>query len=572
MAQARAKARWISARATAPLAATPLMGRCVGVKPLRVVACGLLLMLATACSHMSPRDHSSAKGNGLGLAAPKPATIPPVEAATQPDPGSEQTADSEALDSLQTARETADLFARIRQGFALPNMDHPSVDREINWYANHPDYLDRTFRRGERYLHYIVCELEARNMPLELALLPVVESAFNPIAYSRARAAGLWQFIPSTGARYGLKQNFYYDGRRDVIEATRAALDYLQFLAEEFEGDWLLAIAAYNAGEASVSRAVERNKRLGLPTDFFSLNLPRETEAYVPKLLAMRRIVHAPEMFGLEFAPIANHPYFTKIDVGSPLDMGVAAELADMPRDDLLALNPAFNRSMMDPDGPHYVLVPSERAAGFRDKLAVLPDSERVRTLYHRAARGETLVSIARHYGVSPESLRAANNLRGAKVHAGQNLVIVPGMSVSSPALEAQLREPPPGRKSSRSQSSVYTVRAGETLWSIARSHGVTAQQLAMHNGLQKGEALNVGKTLVIPHTATLASNNPGVEASLQRLTYTVRAGDTLSQISNSFRVSVPDIMTWNKMTSAHALKHGQRLVLYVDDTRRNGG
>jgi len=530
----------------------------------------MLFLLATACSHLSPRDHA---GN-LGMAAPKPASIPPVEAATQPEQSSEQSADAEVLDSLQTARETADLFARIRRGFALPDMDHPSVDREINWYANHPDYLDRTFRRGERYLHYIVCELEARNMPLELALLPVVESAFNPIAYSRARAAGLWQFIPSTGARYGLKQNFYYDGRRDVIEATRAALDYLQFLAEEFNGDWLLAVAAYNAGEANVSRAVERNQRLGLATDFFSLNLPKETEAYVPKLLAMRRIVHTPEMFGLEFAPIANHPYFTKIDVGSPLDMGVAADLANMSRDDLLALNPAFNRSMMDPDGPHYVLVPSDRAAVFRDKLAVLPDSERVRTLYHRVGRRETLASIARHYGVSAESLRAANDLRSTKLHAGQNLVIVPGMSLSSPALEAQLREPKPGKKGkgSRSRSSVYTVRAGETLWSIARSHGVTTQQLASHNGLQKGDPLSVGKTLVIPQTATLASNNPGVEASLQRLTYTVRAGDTLSQISKTFRVSVADIMTWNKMDSAHAVKHGQRLVLYVDDTRRSGG
>ena len=177
---------------------------------------------------------------------------------------------------------------------------------------SHPEYLDRTFKRGERYLYHIVNEIEARKMPLELALLPVVESAFNPVAYSRARASGLWQFIPGTGRRYGLKQNWYYDGRRDVVAATTAALDYLEFLADEFDGDWLLAVAAYNCGEASVARAVKKNRAAGKPTDFFSLKLPRETRAYVPKLLAMRRIVDDPTAHGLEFAPIANQPYFAQ--------------------------------------------------------------------------------------------------------------------------------------------------------------------------------------------------------------------------------------------------------------------
>jgi membrane-bound lytic murein transglycosylase D len=226
-----------------------------------------------------------------------------------------------------------DLFERIRKGYSLSDVDHPSVDMELRWFVNHPDYLDRTFKRGERYLHHIVGEIEARGMPLELALLPVVESAFNPVAYSRARASGLWQFISETGRRYGLKQNWYYDGRRDVIASTNAALDYLQFLADEFGGDWLLAIAAYNCGEARVAREVKKNLRAGKPTDYFSLKLPRETRAYVPKLLAMRRIVGDPTSHGLAFAPIPNAPYFVKVDVGGQLDLHVAAELADLPKE-----------------------------------------------------------------------------------------------------------------------------------------------------------------------------------------------------------------------------------------------
>src|SRR5262245_23488595 len=205
---------------------------------------------------------------------------------------------------VSTSPAVGDLFERIRSGFVIGDVDHDAVDREERWFANHPEYLDRTFKRGERYLYHIVKQIEARKMPLELALLPVVESAFNPVAYSRARASGLWQFIPGTGRRYDLKQNWYYDGRRDVIAATDAALDYLQFLAEEFDGDWLLAVAAYNCGEANIERAVARNRKAGKPTDFFSLKLPRETRAYVPKLLAMRRIVNDPAAHGLEFAPI----------------------------------------------------------------------------------------------------------------------------------------------------------------------------------------------------------------------------------------------------------------------------
>lgn len=462
----------------------------------------------------------------------------------------------------------SDLFERIRDGFALSDVDHPWIDKEQSWFARHPEYLNRTFKRGERYLYHIVSEIEARNMPLELALLPVVESAFNPVAYSRARASGLWQFIPGTGRRYGLKQNWYYDGRRDVLAATTAALDYLEFLAAEFNGDWLLAVAAYNTGEANVARAIRRNLEAGKPTDFFSLKLPRETRAYVPRLLAMRRIVADPTTHGLEFAPIPNEPYFEKVDVAGQIDLTVAAELAQLPKEELLALNPAFNHWVTDPDGPHYLLVPVSNAPRFAEAVAALPPEERVRVVYHRVRKGDTLGAIADKYGVSVAAIRASNKIRGSIIHPGQDLLIAAapgtGESIRTASLVASAAEPAPARQ--RSSSNRHVVRRGETLWSIARAHGTTMNRLAQVNGIDRNSTLSVGQVLSIPGKARLASAD--ASSVSQSVTYVVRAGDTLSRIAHRFRVRLNDLLGWNDLTSRSIIKPGQRLVMYVDDRR----
>lgn len=467
-----------------------------------------------------------------------------------------------------------DLFERIRKGYSIADVDHASVDMELRWFVNHPDYLDRTFKRGERYLHHIVGEIEARNMPLELALLPVVESAFNPVAYSRARASGLWQFVPDTGRRYGLKQNWYYDGRRDVIASTNAALDYLQFLADEFDGDWLLAIAAYNCGEGRVAREVQKNLRAGKPTDYFSLKLPRETKAYVPKLLAMRRIVGDPTSHGLAFAPIPNTPYFTKVDVGGQLDLHVAAELADMQKEEMLALNPAFNHWVTDPEGPHHILVPLDRQERFQAGISALPPEERVRIVYHRVRRGDTLGGIADKYGISVSALRVANKIRGTTIHPGQDLLIAAapkGMSLARnqvAEMEEAIEEKPAARRRS-GPADKHVVRRGDTLWSIARTHGITLERLANSNNLQANDTLNVGQVLAIPGTAKLASNDSNAVA--RSTTYIVRAGDSLYTIANKFRVQLSDLLGWNNLTKRSVIKPGQRLVMYLDDRRRAG-
>jgi membrane-bound lytic murein transglycosylase D len=468
---------------------------------------------------------------------------------------------------VPTLPSPSDLFERIRDGFALSDVEHAHVEREVTWFARHPTYLDRTFKRGERYLYHIVKEIEARKMPLELALLPVVESAFNPVAYSRARAAGLWQFIPATGRRYGLKQNWYYDGRRDVVAATTAALDYLEFLHAEFNGDWLLAVAAYNTGEMNVARAIQRNRAAGKPTDFFSLKLPRETRAYVPKLLAMRRIVADPTSHGLAFAPIPNRSYFARIDVGGQIDLQVAAEMAGMPKEELLALNPAFNHWVTDPDGPHYLLVPAESEQSFSTAVVALPPDKRVRIVYHRVRSGDTLGGIASKYGVPVATLRTANKLRGNVIHPGQDLLITSAPQ-SSATLRAAMQASSNADRVERQpvadkDPGKHVVRSGETLWRIARLHGVSMERLASANSLGSDAKLSVGQVLEVPATATLASTSANAVSS-QTMTYVVRAGDTLSRIATQFRVSLNDLLGWNDLESRSVIKPGQRLVMYV--------
>ena len=384
----------------------------------------------------------------------------------------------------------ADLFDRIRAGFGMTDVNHPTVDAEERWYARHPGYLDRTFKRGERYLFHIVNEIEARNMPMELALLPVVESAFNPVAYSRARASGLWQFIPGTGRRYGLKQNWYYDGRRDVLAATSAALDYLEFLVNEFDGDWLLAVAAYNSGEGNVARAMRRNREAGKPTDFFSLNLPRETRAYVPKLLAMRRIMADPVAHGLLFATIPDEPYFEKVQLASQIDLHVAAELAAISKEELLALNPAFNRWVTDPEGPHHLLVPIANATRFATAVAELPPRARVRVVSHRVRRGDTLAAIAAKYGVSVASLRTSNKIRDSIIHPDQDLII----SGSHRAVQTLASVNP----TSVDQSVTYIVRSGDSPSRIASRFRVRLGDLLKWNRLNTRSIIKPGQRLVM--------------------------------------------------------------------------
>ena len=462
-----------------------------------------------------------------------------------------------------------DLFDRMRAGFALDEVQEPSIDQQLAWFEHNPDYLERVFQRGQRYLYHVVTEVEARGMPLEFALLPVVESAYEPFAYSSSRAAGMWQFIPGTGVRFGLKQNWWYDGRRDVIESTRASLDYLQALHDQFDGDWLLAIAAYNVGENSVQRELDYNRAHGKPTDFWHLKLPAETRAYVPKLLALKRLMAEPERYGLEFAVIPNEPYFAVIDTGSQIDLKIAAQLAGTAYDELVALNPGYNRWATDPDGPHRMLVPIDNADGFEAGLRTLTAEDRVRYAIHEVTRHETLATIAKQYGISAAVITKVNDVKGGKVAVGDTLKIpeISGQLPDKVLLAASRVDRPQADRKQR--QIVYRVRAGDTLSSVARRHGMPVSTLAHLNNMGTTDALVKGQRLVIK--ASSRRYREEGTASGRRVLYVVRRGDTVYSISRQFQVTVPQLKSWNGLNQHHQIKAGQRLVMYVEPTRQQG-
>jgi membrane-bound lytic murein transglycosylase D len=527
----------------------------------------LLLLAACASEPAKPPAHDQI----VAPAAPSTA-----EPAVNPDAAGTAAG---AMPSLTMPREWQhhngedydDLFDRMRAGFALDEVQEPAIDQQLAWFEHNPDYLERVFQRGQRYLYHVVTEVEARGMPLEFALLPVVESAYEPFAYSTSRAAGMWQFIPGTGSRFGLKQNWWYDGRRDVIESTRASLDYLQALHDQFDGDWLLAIAAYNVGENTVQRELDFNRAHGKPTDFWHLKLPAETRAYVPKLLALKRLMAEPERYGLEFAVIPNEPYFAVIDTASQIDLKIAAQLAGTAYDELVALNPGYNRWATDPDGPHRMLVPIDNADSFEAALKTLSPEDRVRYAIHEVTRRETLASIAKQYGTSGSVISKINDLKGGKVTAGESLKIpeISGQLPDKVLLAASRVDRPQSDLGRRQRQLVYRVRSGETLSSIARRHGIPVSTLARLNNMGTADALVKGQRLVIKASARRYRDEG--TASGRRVLYTVRRGDTVYSISRQFQVTVPQLKSWNGLNQHHQIRAGQRLVMYVESSRQQG-
>lgn len=462
-----------------------------------------------------------------------------------------------------------DLWNRMRAGFALDlSVSHPRVDSETRWFAKHNDYLDRCVDRATPYLHYIIGELEKRGMPLELAMLPMVESAFNPYAYSPSHASGLWQFIGSTGRVFGLRQDWWYDGRRDVIESTRAALDYLQKLNRQFDGDWLLAMAAYNAGERRVGRAVSRNRKAGLPTDFFSLRLPRETTAYVPKLLAVARLVADPDRHGVTWKPVPNQPYFTVVDAGGQVELGKVAKMAGVGMDEIYRLNPGYTRWATPPEGPHRILVPVGRGERLHAALAELPSGERTTYRHYTIRRGDSLSTIAARHGTSVDVLRTANKLSGNRIRAGKTLLI-PGPGQSAGAIVTAHTNPHVRQvrrsKTRRAATTVYTVRRGDSLWKIARRYRVSVAELSAWNGVGKATILRPGQKLRIRAVSSPSVIARAPKTGTRKVDYRVSRGDSLWKIARKHRVAVSDIRRWNSLSGSKYLKPGQLLTLFLD-------
>ena len=365
------------------------------------------------------------------LEAPPPS--PPPSAAT-PSPTAELRDDLPALPTIDLTTTPDDLWVRIRNGFGMPDLDSPLVANRQAWYLNRPEMLQRIVERSRRYLYHITGELEKRGMPTELALLPMVESAFNPLAYSRARALGMWQFIPSTGKNYKLDQNWWLDERRDIIASTSAALDYLQSIYE-MHGDWHLALASYNWGENAVARAIAKNQAKGLPTDYASLTMPGETRYYVPKLQALKNIIAHPEVFGISLAGIPNRPYFDTVNIPGDMDLTLAAKFAEVPLEEFIALNPAFQRPLIRGDQTNQLILPFDKVATFRNNLQEHAAADRPLANWrtHQLRAGENLDTVAKRNGVSLALLKQLNGITPrTQLRTGSNLLI-PGPNAQLP-------------------------------------------------------------------------------------------------------------------------------------------
>lgn len=499
------------------------------------------------------------------------------------------------------------VWERMFSLYSFPDVDNARVDEQLSYYLSHPDYIARVQERAAPYLHLILDEIEAKNLPGELALLPVVESAFIPEAYSRSAASGLWQFIPSTGRLFGLEQNAWYDGRRDIHASTVAATTFLKELGEEFNGDYFLALASYNWGKGNVSKAITRNEYQGLPTDYWSLNLPKETEDYVPRLLAVAKLFANAEQYGIRLQPIPNRPYCEVVNVGSQLDIDKAAELAQTPLSHFLKLNPCFKKGSTSPFGPHRLLIPSHRVSTFKQNLARLPFEERVEqrqrdeemlaekirqneliaqrlrddeeerlaadrrrheiiaakpkyfapvaTDMHKVQRGETLSEIARSSGTTIDNLRQINRLSKNSVNSGTYLK-VPASSHAS-----AIKEITKVSKPKISGGQVYIVKKGDTFYNVSKRFAVSQSNLAAWNNVSPNSNLRSGQKLVIKNGGQLvASTSPS-----RLIHYTVKKGDSLMQLTRKFGVSLSDLRKSNPQTSK-GIVPGQSIKIIIDN------
>lgn len=457
-----------------------------------------------------------------------------------------------ALDASRALRrpdlkpeDAPDIWTRAWLGFSMTEaLDHPRVAVYIEHYRRNPNIITVSSNRAKPFAHFILTEIERRGLPGELLLLPIVESGYAAEATSRAQAAGIWQFIPSTGASFGLIQDDWYDGRRDIYQSTTAALDYLESLYARF-GDWYLALAAYNYGQGNLARAIAANEAAGKPTDYWSLRLPNEAMAYVPRLLALRALIDQPARYGFTLPIIANRPYVEPVQLGRQADLEYVAELARVEAREILQLNPGYRGAVTHPYAAQHLLLPAPAAQRLQVALRQRgPEHPLLRSSEYRVRAGDNLGQIARRYGVSVADLRGVNRLNGDLIRVGQRLRIpVAGEAVSGNGAVAQA----PARQ--------HTVRAGDSLWSISRQHGVSVSNLRAHNRLGSRDVLRPGQVLEIPGQSAAAST--------QRLEYRIRPGDSLGAISRRFRVDMSDVRRWNAL-NGDGIRAGETLTLYV--------
>ena len=456
--------------------------------------------------------------------------------------------------------EYKNLWLYLPELFQFSAIKHPKIEQYKAWYLQHKSYLSRVSERAEPYLYLITEEVEKRKLPGELALLPVIESGFKTHARSSQKAAGLWQFMPATGRHFGLKQNWWFDGRRDVYQSTNAALSYLEQLNRYYKGDWLLTLAAYNAGAGTVNKAVRKNRKKGQPIDYWSLDLPRETRNYIPRLLAVAELIKHQEQYHLALKAIANKAHLTLVDTQAQIELSIAARMAGISLADIKKYNPAFKQWATDPEGPHHLLLPADKAEDFKTALASMDDKARVQWYRHKIRSGESLSVIAHKYKISTQALKTANKLKSSRIRAGKYLMVPIAADAKTHIIPNKALADNNRSRPLKSNQFYYRVKKGDSFWKIARQFNISHNKLASLNGLSAKDTLSIGQKLIINTPVQISQSTN----SKKTISYRVQSGDSLYVISRRFNVSINELKDWNGLYNKKYLQPGQKLKVYL--------
>ena len=482
--------------------------------------------------------------------------------------------EADNLDAINYS-DNSDLWRVIADRQEIIVENNPRIQSHIDWISQRPDYLASISKRAEPFLYLVVSELEKEEVPIEIALLPIVESDYYPFSYSHGTATGIWQFIPSTGRMYGLDEDWWHEDRRDVLASTKAAVRYLKDLNRMFDGDWLLSIAAYNAGPGRVQRAIDKNRNQGKRTDYWSLDLPRETEKYVPKLLALGKVLKNPERFNQKLIKIENKPYLEPINLESQFDLALIAQWTNLSIDEIYSFNPGLKRWATPEALPYTILLPVDVVGDFKEILTNQKNRPKVSWTRYKVKEGDSLSIIAQNFNTTINQIQSVNNINGSLIRANSYLIVpLARESEAYYSLSDVQREKSRLNATKNSDKLIYKVVSGDSLWKISRNFDVTVNDLVRWNKIVPTAPLSIGKELVIlidakEKTELAKITNTGIDIN-RKIVYTVRSGDNLSLIAQKYKVKVSQIRDWNDLNETDILQPGDKLTITINVVNSN--
>lgn len=482
--------------------------------------------------------------------------------------------ETDTLNSTYSS-EDKDLWKVIADQQEIRVDDNSRVQSHINWITQRPDYLASISKRAEPFLYLVVSELKKEKLPIEIALLPIVESDYYPFSYSHGTATGVWQFIPSTGRMYGLEEDWWHEDRRDVLASTKAAVRYLKDLNQMFDGDWLLSIAAYNAGPGRVQRAIDKNLKQGKKTDYWSLDLPKETEKYVPKLLAIAKVLKDPASYNQKLLSIENKPYLEPIKLESQFDLALIAQWTNLSIDEIYSFNPGLKRWATPEALPYTILLPINVIDDFKETLSNQKNRPKVSWTRYKVKEGDSLSVIAQNFNTTINQIQSVNEISGNLIRANTYLIVPLARETNDYySLSDAQREKSRLNKTKNSEKLIYEVVSGDSLWKISQEFSVTINDLVRWNKIVPADPLSIGKELVIliddkEKTELAKITDTGIDIN-RKIVYTVKSGDNLSVIAQKYKVKVSQIRDWNNLNERDVLQPGDKLTITINVVNSN--